>query len=30
VFHTLVASMVHFPCFKWVAIRRAWIAVEGF
>jgi hypothetical protein len=30
VFHTLVASMVLFPCFKWVAIRRAQIAVEGF
>jgi hypothetical protein len=30
VFHMLVASMVPFPCFKWVAIRRAQIAVEGF
>jgi hypothetical protein len=30
VFHTLVASMVLFPCFKWVAIRQARIAVEGF
>jgi hypothetical protein len=30
VFHTLVASMVLFRCFKWVAIRRARIAVGGF
>jgi hypothetical protein len=30
VFHTLAASMVLFRCSKWVAIRRAWIAVEGF
>jgi hypothetical protein len=30
VFHMLVASMVLFPCFKWVAIRRAQIAVGGF
>jgi hypothetical protein len=30
VFHTPAASMVLFRCFKWVAIRRARIAVEGF
>jgi hypothetical protein len=29
-FHMLVASMVLFPCFKWVAIQQAWIAKGGF